>query len=184
MCQLGVEQGHPSAPTRWQEQPNIPDNEPGINQDTEVRSDSPFLALISQVLQNPCSSNTISMASSNNISQPSGSHYSQAIHLHAAQDAPAEIALPARPTSDGITSVGGATTSSKLGSVDHRDSGNDARALSEENLQHRLNASGSVQAIVVDDDVLFAGLQGGDIVVSRVLTRDFVNLTSSIGLVT
>lgn len=32
-------------------------------------------------------------------------------------------------------------------------------------LHHRLNATGSVQAIVIDDDVLFAGLQGGDIVV-------------------
>ncbi|KAK5078684.1 hypothetical protein LTR64_002901 [Lithohypha guttulata] len=33
-----------------------------------------------------------------------------------------------------------------------------------ERLHHRINASGSVQAIVVDVDVLFAGLQGGDIV--------------------
>lgn len=34
-----------------------------------------------------------------------------------------------------------------------------------DSLYHRLNATGSVQAIAIDDEVIFAGLQGGEIVV-------------------
>lgn len=37
-----------------------------------------------------------------------------------------------------------------------------------DNLYHRLNATGSVQAIAIDDNVLFAGLQGGEIVVCNI----------------
>lgn len=40
-----------------------------------------------------------------------------------------------------------------------------APAPAERPAVHRLSTSGSVQALVVDDDVLFAGLQGGEIVV-------------------
>lgn len=46
--------------------------------------------------------------------------------------------------------------------------------LSEENLHHRINASGSVQAIVIDDDVLFAGLQDGEITVCLFVSLSFL----------
>lgn len=123
------------------------------------------------------------MASFNSISQRTGSQHSQSIHLQPTQDALAEIASSVRPTSDANISAGNDTNLSKLEDSRSHDTSTGVRALSEENLQHRLNASGSVQAIVVDDDVLFAGLQGGDIVVSSLLTLSFVNLTSVTGLV-
>ena len=52
-----------------------------------------------------------------------------------------------------------------------------SQPLSQENLHHRLNATGSVQAVVVDQDVLFAGLQGGDIVVCSTLLHSLSFLT-------
>jgi hypothetical protein len=111
------------------------------------------------------------MASLDNTSQHPSSQQSLP-HLQATQDAVAEVASSARPTSDANAWVGGAATSSKLDDTSKYEPVDGAPSLSEENLQHRLNASGSVQAIVVDDDVLFAGLQGGDIVVSIILVLD------------
>lgn len=87
----------------------------------------------------------------------------------ATQNALAEIPSLARVTTNeqGLNHPLSATaTASKLeGSRNAEVS--QCRPLDNERLHHRLNASGSVQAIVVDGDVLFAGLQGGDIVVSK-----------------
>lgn len=185
MCQLGVEQALPSAPTRWQEQPNIPDAEPlaGTNRDTEVRSFPPKHHHPPKFVVDPCMSSDLSMASSNNASQQPDSQYSQSFHAQSTQDASTEVASSTRPTSDVNTLVGGATTSPKLEGTAKHNPVAESIALSEENLQHRLNASGSVQAIVVDDDVLFAGLQGGDIVVStKFVFASFVVLSTT-GLV-
>lgn len=106
------------------------------------------------------------MAASNDASQRPKYQYSQSFRLQSTQDALAEVASSARPASDANPSAGDVTRPANPEGTNKQNQSREIYSLSEENLQHRLNASGSVQAIVVDDDVLFAGLQGGDIVVS------------------
>ena len=109
------------------------------------------------------------MATSADPSQRPRLQFSQSFRTQATQDAIAQDPSLARTTTDqqgsylpeSATAIAlkleGATERPNFGSI----------PLSEDNLHHRLNASGSVQAIIVDDDVLFAGLQGGEIVVCR-----------------
>ncbi len=44
----------------------------------------------------------------------------------------------------------------------------------EHNVSHRVEAERSILALVVDDDYLFAGLEGGDITVSTVVLRSLL----------
>lgn len=196
MCQLGVDQVFPSAPTREQAQqalcqPNNHDTESGTTttKDNHVLSDNlhsldtPRAGLVHNPCQLDASENSHPMATSSEPSQRPKFQYSQSFRQQSTQDALADVAPSARP-SDVYPSVGADTSTSNLDGTDNHFHGNGIASLSEENLQHRLNASGSVQAIVVDDDVLFAGLQGGDIVVSMTLyIHDFSAPLTIIGLV-
>ena len=106
------------------------------------------------------------MATSADSVQRPKFQYSQSFRHQATQDALAEDPPLARGTREqqGLLGLESATaTAAKLEDLTTNDDA--VTLLSEDNLHHRLNATGSVQAIVVDDDVLFAGLQGGDIVV-------------------
>jgi hypothetical protein len=72
------------------------------------------------------------------------------------------IRSPTAPaTSNGLDIVG----QTALFSTDIADNESAIQTPTERVAVHQLNATGSVQAVVVDDDVLFAGLQGGEIVV-------------------
>lgn len=124
------------------------------------------------------------MATLSNSSQRPKYHYSQSFRLQATQDAIAEVAPSARPTSNEKPSTSASSVLSKLEGLNLDGSTTEPSHLSEENLQHRLNASGSVQAVVVDDDVLFAGLQGGDIVVGFAVELEQVHSANFGGLVT
>lgn len=108
------------------------------------------------------------MAARSDNSQRPKLPLSQSFRTQATQDALADLPSLGRPTTNeqGSSNI----PRSAVGLVSGLANGHDTApvntlSLDTENLHHRLNASGSVQAIVVDDDVLFAGLQGGDIVV-------------------
>lgn len=107
------------------------------------------------------------MATSNDNSQRPKLQFSQSYRTQATQDALAGMGPLARGTTgeQGSHLPQSATAiAAKLeGAMENSKS--DVQPLSKDNLHHRLNASRSVQALVVDDDVLFAGLEGGDIVV-------------------
>lgn len=176
MCQLGVDQVSPSAPTREQAQPNNHDTKLGIttrdNHVLVLANDFDSLTTLrAGLVCNPCNptvpEKSLHMATSNDPSQRPKFQYSQSFRQQSTQDALAEVAPSARP-SDVNPSLGTDTLNFGLDGIDRQIHDTSNTLLSEENLQHRLNASGSVQAIVVDDDVLFAGLQGGDIVVSAI----------------
>lgn len=111
------------------------------------------------------------MATSNENNSNSRPPYSQSFRTHSTQNALAEIAPSARMIPNEESGQGPPLTKSVTAPVTNLEENSSVSAtniegLSEENLHHRLNATGSVQAIVVEDDVLFAGLQGGEIVVS------------------
>lgn len=128
-----------------------------------------------------------SMATSNGPSQRPKFQFSQSFRSQSTQDALAEVAPSARTTSDPHSSdilASDATTTSNIEGISRHVATNGNFSLSEENLHHRLNASGSVQAIAVDDDVLFAGLQGGNIVVSMLHASLTSILLNPLGLVT
>lgn len=124
------------------------------------------------------------MATLNDSSQRPRLPLSQSFRTQSAQDALAEIGPSARITlgeqtkQDLYQPESATAIASKLGGTTLAEQ-TQVRDLNEENLHHRLNASGSVQAIVVDDDVLFAGLQGGEIVVSRNLVSAVLIVHSS-----
>ena len=62
------------------------------------------------------------------------------------------------------------------------DAGSALHPQSDCGIGHRVLASRSVLALVIDEECVFAGLQGGDIVVSRLqllLSRGFSNLIPS-----
>lgn len=179
MCQLGVDQIVPGAPTRKQTQPNIHDTELGTActiEDNHVRVcdlhslSIPRAGLVNNSFQEiPPDLSSLEMATSSDPLQRPKFQYSQSFRQQSTQDALAEVAPSARPSDSTDPLVGADIVTSKSGGTGRQLHNTDVPSLSEENLQHRLNASGSVQAIVVDDDVLFAGLQGGDIVVSIIL---------------
>lgn len=52
------------------------------------------------------------------------------------------------------------------------DDASNANPQSDCGIGHRVVASRSVLALVIDEECVFAGLQGGDIVVSKLLNRD------------
>jgi hypothetical protein len=107
------------------------------------------------------------MATSADPSQRPRLQFSQSFRTQATQDALAHDAPLARTTIDGQGShlLESATAIASMFEGAAGKPKHETLPLSEDNLHHRLNASGSVQALVIDDDVLFAGLQGGDIVV-------------------
>jgi len=114
------------------------------------------------------------MAAFNDNSQRPQLPLSQSFRAQSEQDALANVGSSARTTSNGQSSqtlhqtASATAIATKLEGANVADE-DELQNLNEDNLHHRLNASGSVQAIVVDDDVLFAGLQGGEIVVSKKL---------------
>lgn len=184
MCQLGVDQVPvPNAPTR--EDARAPNNrhiESGTGTtitfpDNHVRVcdlhslDKPPRAGL--VHHNSCTladpETSLLMATPGDTLQRPKFQYSQSFRQQSTQDALAEVPPSARP-SDANAPKGDVTITPGLDGASKQGQNAGTISLSEENLQHRLNASGSVQAIVVDDDVLFAGLQGGDIVVSMNLS--------------
>lgn len=108
------------------------------------------------------------MATSTDFPQRPKFQYSQSFRHQATQDAiagdpPLSRVTVERQGSHGVESSNHSV--SRLEDSKSTSSKSTALVLDEDNLHHRLNATGSVQAIVVDDDVLFAGLQGGDLVV-------------------
>lgn len=108
------------------------------------------------------------MATTTDPSQRPRLPVSQSFRNQATQDALAEIPPSARATTNGQgpdETLSATAIASKLEGVRNGPVAEN-KSLDNDKLHHRLNASGSVQAIVVDGDVLFAGLQGGDIVVS------------------
>lgn len=182
MCQLvTVGPVSPSAPTRRDEraQPNNDDSESGIIAIEEEEEEENHVrvcdfhslttsraGLVTKFCEVIKTRNSPQMASINDPSLRPKYQYSQSFRQQSTQDALADVAPSARP-SNVNPSMGQESRISKSDIPSKQIESNGSLSLSEENLQHRLNASGSVQAIVVDDDVLFAGLQGGDIVVSR-----------------
>ena len=111
------------------------------------------------------------MATSTDSLQRPKFQYSQSFRHQATQDALADCPPLARTPIERQGSYGVETINDTLPRPDNDSSANiQALSLNEGILHHRLNATGSVQAIVVDDDVLFVGLQGGDLVVRIGLT--------------
>ena len=111
------------------------------------------------------------MATSTDPLQRPKFQYSQSFRHQATQDALADCPSLARTPLEREGSYGVETINDTLSRLDTETTANvEALPLNEGDLHHRLNATGSVQAIVVDDDVLFAGLQGGDLVVRIGLT--------------
>lgn len=111
---------------------------------------------------------------------------SQSFRSQATQDALAEIPSLARATTNEQGSKYTLSATAPASKLEGSRNGESSRreALDNEKLHHRLNASGSVQAIVVDGDVLFAGLQGGDIVVSDIKLNEQQLAKDREGLVT
>lgn len=106
------------------------------------------------------------MATSNDTTQRPRLQFSQSFRTQLTQDAVADVAPLARSPAGEQGSHDSQTTVAEIPTTNGiQRSTTKAHPLNEERLHHRVNASGSVQAIVVDVDVLFAGLQGGDIVV-------------------
>jgi len=117
----------------------------------------------------------ISMATSADTSQRPRLQFSQSFRTQATQDALAQDTPLARTITEeqGLHIPDSATAiASKLEGLTKNSL--ETLPLNEEYLHHRLNASGSVQAIAIDDDVLFAGLQGGEIVVCLFAALSFV----------
>lgn len=107
------------------------------------------------------------MATVSNTSQRPRFPTSQSFRAQVTEDALAEDAPLARARTEeqGLLSLENATKASNDKNSRQESAISRSQPLNAGNLHHRLNATGSVQAIVVDDDVLFGGLQGGDIVV-------------------
>lgn len=110
------------------------------------------------------------MATSTDSVQRPRLQFSQSFRTQATQEALAQDPSLARSITDeqGSHLLESATAIASKLEATHGQSP-ETLPLSVDSLHHRLNASGSVQALVIDGDVLFAGLQGGDIVVCYVL---------------
>lgn len=111
------------------------------------------------------------MATSNNNIQNVILSSSQSFHTQSIQNADAETPPLAHVIANDQNGQGSQSAQSATAPVMKHGripavNATELRSLNEENLHHRLNASGSVQAIAVDEDLVFAGLQDGEIVVS------------------
>ena len=169
MCQLGVNLVHTNVSARPEQRSPEPND--------EILASDPSFELVSLLgttsqhftfFERQISIHELFMATSADPSQRPRLQFSQSFRTQATQDAIAQDPSLARTTDQQGSYLPESATAiaSKLEGVAGKPNF-ESTPLSEDNLHHRLNASGSVQAIIVDDDVLFAGLQGGEIIVCR-----------------